>query len=130
MWAFLILKRTHGPPLSNDRYAVAVGSVTTHCAGRREKPSCPWNLYGGQRGKQEVDQLSLAARFGFLKDFREPGSRGAIGDPQRMRGRSQALASGEPGFYFVGSRSYGSAPSFLLRNGLAQLETILDSLQR
>jgi len=40
------------------------------------------------------------------------------------------LASGEPDFYFIGSRSYGSAPSFLLRNGLAQLETILDSLQR
>lgn len=40
------------------------------------------------------------------------------------------LASGEPGFYFIGSRSYGSAPSFLLRNGLAQLETVLDSLDR
>lgn len=39
------------------------------------------------------------------------------------------LASGEPNFYFVGSRSYGSASSFLLRTGLAQLETILDSLQ-
>ena len=40
------------------------------------------------------------------------------------------LASGEPNFYFIGSRSYGSAPSFLLRTGLAQLETILDSLPR
>jgi thioredoxin reductase len=40
------------------------------------------------------------------------------------------LSSGEPDFYFIGSRSYGSAPSFLLRTGLAQLETILDSLQR
>ena len=40
------------------------------------------------------------------------------------------LASGEPNFYFVGSRSYGSAPSFLLRTGLAQLETILDALPR
>jgi thioredoxin reductase len=38
------------------------------------------------------------------------------------------LASGEPGYFFVGSRSYGSAPSFLLRTGLAQIETILASL--
>ncbi|MGZ8797714.1 MAG: NAD(P)-binding domain-containing protein [Thermoanaerobaculia bacterium] len=40
------------------------------------------------------------------------------------------LASGEPDYHFIGSRSYGSAPSFLLRTGLAQLETILDSLRR
>ena len=40
------------------------------------------------------------------------------------------LASGEPDYYFIGSRSYGSASSFLLRTGLAQLETILDSLRR
>ncbi len=38
------------------------------------------------------------------------------------------LSSGEPDFYFIGSRSYGSAPSFLLRTGLVQLETIFDSL--
>jgi thioredoxin reductase len=40
------------------------------------------------------------------------------------------LASGEPDYHFIGSRSYGSAPSFLLRTGLAQLETVLDSLRR
>lgn len=39
------------------------------------------------------------------------------------------LGSGEPDFFFIGSRSYGSAPSFLLRTGLVQLETILDSLR-
>jgi thioredoxin reductase len=38
------------------------------------------------------------------------------------------LQSGEPGFYFVGSRSYGRSNGFLLRTGLAQLETILESL--
>src|SRR6185503_17550497 len=37
--AFLILNGARQPPLSNDRYVVAVGSVTTHCAARREKPS-------------------------------------------------------------------------------------------
>ena len=38
------------------------------------------------------------------------------------------LDSGERGFYFVGSRSYGRSNGFLLQSGLAQLETILDAL--
>jgi thioredoxin reductase len=38
------------------------------------------------------------------------------------------LQSGEPGFFFVGSRSYGRSNGFLLKTGLAQLEVILDSL--
>jgi thioredoxin reductase len=38
------------------------------------------------------------------------------------------LQSGEPGFFFVGSRSYGRSNGFLLRTGLAQLEVILESL--
>ncbi|HWW62823.1 MAG TPA: hypothetical protein VN181_15725, partial [Thermoanaerobaculia bacterium] len=39
------------------------------------------------------------------------------------------LESGEPGFYFAGSRSYGRSRTFLLQNGFAQLETILDGLK-
>jgi hypothetical protein len=38
------------------------------------------------------------------------------------------LESGEPRFYMVGAKSYGRLPSFLLRTGLHQLETILDRL--
>lgn len=38
------------------------------------------------------------------------------------------LQSGESGFFFVGSRSYGRSNGFLLKTGLAQLETILASL--
>jgi thioredoxin reductase len=38
------------------------------------------------------------------------------------------LESGEPGFYLVGAKSYGRLPTFLLRTGLQQLETILDGL--
>lgn len=38
------------------------------------------------------------------------------------------LDSGEPGFHFVGARSYGSASTFLLKTGYAQLETVLDGL--
>lgn len=36
------------------------------------------------------------------------------------------LESGEPGFFFVGSRAYGRSNGFLLRTGLAQLETLLE----
>jgi hypothetical protein len=39
------------------------------------------------------------------------------------------LQSGEPNFFFVGSRSYGRSSGFLLKTGLAQLEVILDSLR-
>ncbi|HEX8153680.1 MAG TPA: hypothetical protein VF698_11165, partial [Thermoanaerobaculia bacterium] len=38
------------------------------------------------------------------------------------------LATGEPNFYFIGSRGYGRSRSFLLQTGLAQLETVLDSI--
>lgn len=38
------------------------------------------------------------------------------------------LASGEPNFYLVGSKSYGRGRTFLLQTGYDQLETILDSL--
>jgi len=38
------------------------------------------------------------------------------------------LASGEPGFHFIGSKSYGRARTFLLSTGIKQLETIFDAL--
>jgi thioredoxin reductase len=40
------------------------------------------------------------------------------------------LASGEPGFHLVGSKSYGRMPSFLLRTGLQHLEQILEEMNR
>jgi thioredoxin reductase len=40
------------------------------------------------------------------------------------------LASGEPGFHLVGAKSYGRLPTFLLKTGLQQLETVLDGLGR
>lgn len=38
------------------------------------------------------------------------------------------LESGEPNYWFIGSRGYGRARTFLLQTGLAQVETILESL--
>lgn len=40
------------------------------------------------------------------------------------------LDSGEPGFHFVGAKSYGRSATFLLRTGLAHLEVILDGIGR
>ena len=40
------------------------------------------------------------------------------------------LQSGEPGFFFVGSRSYGRSNGFLLKTGLLQLETILECIPK
>ena len=39
------------------------------------------------------------------------------------------LASGEPGFWFVGSRAYGRSRTFLLQTGFSQLEVVLDTLR-
>lgn len=38
------------------------------------------------------------------------------------------LESGEPGYWFVGSRAYGRSRTFLLQTGFAQLETVLGAL--
>jgi thioredoxin reductase len=42
------------------------------------------------------------------------------------RVRDEDLLSGEPGFHLVGVKAYGRLPTFLLRTGHAQLETVLD----
>ncbi|HET7436366.1 MAG TPA: FAD-dependent oxidoreductase [Thermoanaerobaculia bacterium] len=42
--------------------------------------------------------------------------------------KPEDLQSGEPGYYFVGSRAYGRSSGFLLNTGFAQLEVILNAL--
>jgi hypothetical protein len=42
--------------------------------------------------------------------------------------RREDLETGEPGFYMIGSKSYGRSRTFLLRNGLQQLASILEDL--
>ncbi len=42
------------------------------------------------------------------------------------RVREEDLLSGEPGFHLVGFKAYGRLPTFLLQNGQAQLESVLD----
>jgi hypothetical protein len=44
------------------------------------------------------------------------------------RVRSEDLASGEPGFFLIGAKSYGRSRNFLIRTGLGQLESIFESV--
>jgi hypothetical protein len=67
-----------------------------------------------------------------------PTSEGAAGLARALAGvtdclsvptiRAADLDSSEPAFHLVGAKSYGRLPTFLLRNGIDQLETILDRL--
>ncbi|HVR43781.1 MAG TPA: FAD-dependent oxidoreductase [Thermoanaerobaculia bacterium] len=45
------------------------------------------------------------------------------------RASASDLETSEPNYFFVGSRSYGRAPTFLLKNGIEQIEAILGGLQ-
>jgi hypothetical protein len=44
------------------------------------------------------------------------------------RVRSEDLASGEPGFFLIGAKSYGRSRNFLIRTGLGQLESIFEGV--
>ena len=44
------------------------------------------------------------------------------------RVRPESLASGEPGFFLIGAKSYGRSRNFLIRTGLEQLESIFDGI--
>ncbi len=49
---------------------------------------------------------------------------------QVPRVTAQNLESQEPGFYWVGAKAYGRLPTFLLNTGLAQLDMVLDALEK
>ena len=67
-----------------------------------------------------------------------PVTEGALGIEQALSNvtdclsvptlKAQDLASGEPGFFMIGHKSYGRMNTFLLRDGIAQLETIVEGL--
>ena len=78
-----------------------------------------------------LSELSL--RFSPATEGPELLSRALSGQTDCLsvpRVGSEDLASGEPGFFFVGSKSYGRRRTFLLRTGFSQLELLLDALGR
>lgn len=104
-------------------------------------------LTGGRPGERIVEADAIAAFTGYRPDgaflteltvetspVTEGGARlyraiSTITDCLAVPQVTPAdLESGEPGFYFIGSRGYGRSNGFLLKTGLAQLETILATL--
>ena len=98
-------------------------------------------LAGG--GEREFDAVlgftGYRPDMSFLSELAldvSPASEGAAGIARALSGVTDCLAvprvraadldSGEPGFHLVGAKSYGRLPTFLLKNGLEQLETVLD----
>ena len=90
----------------------------------------------------EVD--AIVAMTGYRPDLSilselaigiDPATEGAAGLTRALSNVTDCLSvpavcpkdlhSGEPGFYLAGAKSYGRARTFLLKNGYAQLETIL-----
>jgi pyridine nucleotide-disulfide oxidoreductase len=100
-------------------------------------------LTGGRGGVFDVVLGFTGYRpdLSFLSELAlevSPASEGAAGIARALAGvtdclsvpkfRAADLDSGEPAFHLVGVKSYGRLPTFLLRNGIDQLETVLDRL--
>ncbi|MCC6537638.1 MAG: NAD(P)-binding domain-containing protein [Bryobacterales bacterium] len=79
--------------------------------------------------------LSIVSELALRID---PATEGAAGLSQALANVTDCLSvpaiapgdldSGEPRFYLAGAKSYGRSRSFLLQNGFAQIETMLDRL--
>ncbi|HZI95513.1 MAG TPA: flavoprotein, partial [Patescibacteria group bacterium] len=80
--------------------------------------------------------------LGFLSELAleiSPATEGAARLARALSGVTDCLAvpevgprdldSGEPGFYLIGSKSYGRSRTFLIRTGLAQVERILEEIR-
>jgi thioredoxin reductase len=100
-------------------------------------------LSGGRGGRYDlvIGMTGYRPDLSFLSELAldvSPFTEGAARLARRLAGAADCLAvpalaaadlgSGEPGFHMVGVKSYGRLPTFLLKTGLGQLETILDGL--
>jgi hypothetical protein len=126
------------PPsfLSVERRAV-VEAIT------REGDRLAVEFAGGRAGEYDVIVSMTGYRpdLNFLSELAleiSPATEGAARLSRALSGitdclsvprvRSEDLASGEPGFFLIGAKSYGRSRSFLIRTGLAQLEAVFDGV--
>ncbi len=101
------------------------------------------SLSGGREAVVDVVLALTGYRpdLSFLSELAigiDPVTEGAAGLTRALSNITDCLAvptvspedldSGEPGFYLAGAKSYGRSRSFLLQNGYAQLDTILERL--
>jgi hypothetical protein len=103
--------------------------AVTFSGGREDVFDAVLGFTGYRPDLSFLSELALAV---------SPASEGAAGIARALAGITDCLAvprvapadldSGEPGFHLVGAKSYGRLPTFLLKNGLEQLEAVLDRL--
>jgi hypothetical protein len=121
---FLTVERRAGV----EAFAPRDGRVAVTLSGGRERVFDAVLGFTGYRPDMSfLSELALQV---------SPVSEGALGVARALAGVTDCLAvprvqasdldSGEPGFYLVGAKSYGRLPTFLLKNGLEQLEAVLD----
>lgn len=109
----------------------------------QEQDGLAVELSGGRGGvfDEIVSLTGYRPDLGFLSELAleiSPVTEGAARLSRALAGvtdclsvprvRSEDLASGEPGFYLIGAKSYGRSRNFLIRTGLGQLESIFDGV--
>ena len=102
-------------------------------------------LSGGRGGAFDdlVSMTGYRPDLSFLSELAleiSPVTEGSAGIARALSGvtdclsvpriRPEDLASGEPGFFLVGAKSYGRSRNFLIRTGLDQLDSIFDGITR
>lgn len=123
--------------LAVERRAV-VESISEDSTGLEVK------FAGGRGGvfDEIVSMTGYRPDLSFLSELAleiSPATEGAARLSQALAGvtdclsiprvRSEDLASGEPGFFLIGAKSYGRSRNFLIRSGLGQLESIFEGIR-
>jgi hypothetical protein len=122
---------------------LAVERRATVEAVTQERDHLAVELTGG-RGNHFDEIVSLTGYrpdLSFLTELAleiSPSTEGAARLSQALAGvtdclsvprvRSEDLASGEPGFFLIGAKSYGRSRNFLIRTGLVQLDSIFEGV--
>lgn len=109
----------------------------------QERDRLAVELTGGRGGHFDeiVSLTGYRPDLGFLSELAleiSPSTEGAARLSRALAGvtdclsvprvRSEDLASGEPGFFLIGAKSYGRSRNFLIRTGIAQLESIFEGV--
>jgi threonine dehydrogenase-like Zn-dependent dehydrogenase len=134
------------PAFLEVRRASSLVSLEKHGTRLRAAftPGAPGASGGAVAAHIEVD--AVAAFTGYRPDASiypelaldlSPATEGTRGLHAALSGAADCLSlpevkprdleSGEPGFHLIGSKSYGRAGTFLLRDGIRQVEMILDA---
>lgn len=143
-WVFWLTRGPRGQPLprltndplkERDRLATKANSLATRCDAHLEfhpqtvldevtchGPDKGFRVAGRSGGKPvswEVERV--IANVGYRADLR-------ISDGLRVTEPTGTAATGEPGYYVLGAKSFGRDSAFLLRTGFDQIRTVFAAL--